>query len=90
MRSIQTFSASVLAEVIRRQPASPARTAFAWQLVVGPTLARVTSVVIEGTTLRVSAADPRWLKEIARARATVLPKLQGLLGADAVTKISTR
>lgn len=90
MRSIQTFSGSVLAEVIRRQPASPARTAFAWQLVVGPTLARMTSVIIEGTTLRVSAADPRWLKEIDRARATVLPKLQGLLGADAVTKISTR
>ena len=45
---------------------------------------------MEGTTLRVSATDPRWLKEIERARATVLPKLQGLLGEDAVTRISTR
>jgi predicted house-cleaning NTP pyrophosphatase (Maf/HAM1 superfamily) len=44
----------------------------------------------EAYTLRVSAADPRWLKEIERARGTVLPKLQGLLGAEAVTRISTR
>ena len=90
MRSIQTFSGGVLAEIVRRQPPSPARTAFAWQLVVGSTLARVTSVEIEGTVLRVRAADPRWLEEIGRARATILPKLQQLLGRDAITKITTQ
>lgn len=90
MRSIQTFSGSVLAEIVRRQPSSPARTRFAWLLTVGSTLARVTSVEMEGTTLRVSAADPRWLKEITRARATILPKLQQLLGKEAITKITTR
>ncbi len=90
MLPIQTFSASVLAEIVRRQPSSPERTTFAWQLAVGSTLARVTSVEIEGTTLRVSAADRRWLEEIERARATILPKLQQLLGTDAITKITTR
>lgn len=90
MRSIQTFAGGVLAQIVRRQPPSPARTSFAWQLAVGPALARVTSVEMEGTTVRVRAADERWLKEIERARAVVLPKLQQLLGADAVTRISTR
>jgi len=90
MRSIQTFAGGVLAEIWRRQPPSPARTAFAWQLVVGPALARVTSVELDGATLRVTAADSRWLKEIQRAREVILPKLQQLLGPGAVTKISTR
>jgi predicted nucleic acid-binding Zn ribbon protein len=90
MLPIQTFSGSVVSEIIRRQPSSPARTAFAWQLVVGSTLARVTSVETEGTTLQVRAKDARWLKEIDRARPAILPKLQQLLGKDVVTKISTR
>jgi predicted nucleic acid-binding Zn ribbon protein len=89
MRPIQTLSAAVLAQIVRRQPASPARTTFAWQLVVGPALARTTSVEMEGTTLRVRSADPRWLKEIDRARVAILPKLQQLLGEESVTKIST-
>ncbi len=90
MRSIQTFAGGVLAEIVRRQPPSPARTRFAWQLVVGPALARVTSVELEGTTLRVRSADPRWLKEIERARAVILPKLQQLLGDDAVVRLNVR
>jgi hypothetical protein len=90
MRPIQTFSAAVLADMIRRQPSSPARTAFAWQLVVGPALARVTSVQLEGATLQVTSNDPRWLREIDRATATILPRLQLLLGNDLITKISTR
>jgi predicted nucleic acid-binding Zn ribbon protein len=90
MRPIQTLAGGVLAEVVRRQPASPARTTFAWQLAVGPALARVTSVEMEGTILRVRASDERWLKEIDRAKAVILPKLQQLLGEDAVTNISAR
>lgn len=90
MRSIQTFAGGVLAQIVRRQPPSPARTSFAWQLAVGPALARATSVEMEGTTLVVSARDPRWLKEITRARPAILPKLQELLGRDQITHIATR
>ena len=90
MRSIQNLAGGVLAEIVRRQPPSPHRTSFAWQLAVGPALARVTSVQLEGTTLTVWSSDPRWLKEIDRAKAVVLPKVQHLLGADAVKKIRTR
>ncbi len=90
MRSIQTFSGGVIADILRRQPSSKGRTELAWQLAVGPTLARVTSVEMEGTTVVVRAADVRWLKEIQRARPTILPKLQQLLGSDNITHISTR
>lgn len=90
MLPIQSFSAGVVAEIVRRQPSSPARSTFAWQLAVGSTLARVTSVELQGTTLRVSATDARWLMEIERARATILPKLQQVLGKDNITTITTR
>ena len=89
MQSLQDFAGRVLADVIRRQPASPARTEFAWQLAVGPALARVTTVGLDRGVLHVSAADPRWLKEINRAQGAILPKLQQLLGPGSVTKITT-
>ena len=90
MRSIQTLAGGVLAQIVRRQAPSPGRTHFAWQLAVGPALARTTSVELEGTILTVRSTDPRWLKEIDRAKATILPKLQQLLGEDQVTKLRTR
>jgi hypothetical protein len=89
MQSIHQFAGGVLAQVIRRQPSSPGRTQFAWQLAVGPSLARVTTITLDAGVLRVSATDPRWLKEIARARGAILPKLQHLLGPGTVTKIIT-
>jgi predicted nucleic acid-binding Zn ribbon protein len=87
MRPIQTLAGGVLAQIVRRQPPSPARTAFAWQLAVGPAIARTTSVEMEGTTLHVHSKDERWLKEIERARSVILPKLQQLLGEQSVTRI---
>jgi predicted nucleic acid-binding Zn ribbon protein len=89
MNPIQSFSSGVLAEVIRRQPASKARTDFAWQVAVGPALARVTTVTLTEGTLTVTARDERWLKEIARAREVILQKMQHLLGANAIRKIQT-
>src|SRR5215210_3762318 len=44
MIPLHAFGASLLADVVRRQPASQQRTDFAWQLAVGPALARVTTV----------------------------------------------
>jgi len=87
MQPIQQFTPSVLAEVIRRQPSSEARTRFAWQIAVGTKLARATSVQLAKRVLIVSAADPRWVTEIEAARDVVLQRLQDLLGPDAIAKI---
>ena len=89
MNPIQSFSSGVLADIIRRQPASKARTNFAWQLAVGPALARVTVIDLVDGTLTVTARDERWLKEIARAKDVILPKMQDLLGRQAVNTIRT-
>jgi predicted nucleic acid-binding Zn ribbon protein len=85
--SIQSFATGILAEILRRQPPSEARTRFAWQLAVGPALARVTSVELDGGVVTVRCADPRWGLELARAREVVLGRLQGLLGSEAVVRL---
>ncbi len=90
MISLQNFSSGVLAEIVRRQPASKDRTNFAWQLAVGQALARVTTVELSDGVLSVRAVDRRWIREIERARESVMEKMQHLLGTDQVVRIVTR
>ena len=87
MLPVQTIATSVLAELIRRQPASRERTAFAWSLAVGPALSRATTVELRNARLFVTARDPRWALEIERANDTILKRVQLLLGPDAVRGI---
>ncbi len=89
MVPLQKFVKDVLAEAIRRQPPSPARTSFAWQVAVGPTLARVTTVELVKETLIVCARDPQWAVEITRASALILARMQELLGRE-VREIEVR
>ena len=84
MLPVQTIATTVLAEVIRRQPSSPARTSFAWTVAVGPALARVTTVELRNRNMIVSARDVQWARELERARDTILPRLQLLLGRETV------
>ena len=87
VQSVQSVAPAVLAEIIRRQPASKERTAFAWAVAVGPALARATTVELRERTLIVSARDARWAREIERARDTILARLRHLLGDSAVLSI---
>jgi hypothetical protein len=87
MVPLQQFATGVLADVIRRQPASPARTAFAWQLAVGPALARSCTVDLRDGVLMVYPRDARWRLEVKRAETTILTRLQELLGPKSVTRI---
>ena len=87
MIPVQSILSTTLVEIVRRQPASKERDAFAWQLAVGPALARVTTVELSGGVLSVRAADRRWVVEIERARVEVLRKMQHLLGPEEITKL---
>ena len=84
---LQNVASGVLADIIRRQPASRERTTFAWTVAVGPALARAAAVSLDNTTLRVTPRDARWAREIERARPAILARLQALLGSDAVKDI---
>ena len=88
MDSLQACIPAVLAEVIRRQQPSAARTAFAWSVAVGPALARVTVVDLRGRVLHVTPKDPQWAREIKRAHATILDRIQLLLGREGVVDIA--
>jgi predicted nucleic acid-binding Zn ribbon protein len=88
MLPIQNLTTGVLAEMIRRQPASKEKTRFVWQMVVGPAIARVTAVDLADGVLRVQCGDERWMSEIARARPLIISRLQQLLGPDAVRRIA--
>lgn len=90
MVPLQSFSSGVIAEIVRRQPASKERTNFAWQLAVGPALARATTVELTDGVLTVRAVDRRWIQEIDRARMNVMLRMQNILGSDQVTRIVTR
>jgi predicted nucleic acid-binding Zn ribbon protein len=87
MLPIQRLTSSVLNDIIRRQPPSEGRTAFAWQLAVGAAIARATTVRLADGEMTVTASDARWVTEVEAARDIVLRRLQSLLGPDAVMKI---
>ena len=90
MVPLQSFSSGVLAEIVRRQPASKERTNFAWQLAVGQAVARATTVDLKDGILSVRAVDQRWIHEIERTRGRVLDKMRQILGNDQVSSIVTR
>jgi len=87
MVPLQNFATGVLANVIKRQPPSPARTTFAWTVAVGPALARSATATLTGRVLTVRPRDPRWAKEVERAGATILARMQELLGRESVVRI---
>jgi len=84
VQPLQSFAPAVLAAIIRRQPPSKERTNFAWSVAVGPALARVTTVELRNRNIIVCARDLQWARELERARDTILPRLQMLLGPEAV------
>lgn len=89
MQPIQSFAPAVLADIIRRQPASKEKTSFAWQLAVGPAVARATSVELRDGVLVVRARDEHWQKEVRRASPAILQKMQHLLGEQEVRSLRT-
>ena len=90
MTSASQLLPGVLADMIRRQPLSPAKVAFAWRAAAGASVARASRVELrEDGVLLVFVADPRWRREIEPALGMLRPRLAGLLG-DAVRWIEVR
>ena len=85
MSSVPQFGATVLAEVMRRQPMSPGKVRLAWQLAAGNQLARAAEAEFEApATVRVRPKDARWAAEIDRSRAVLTERLQAFLNIAAL------
>jgi predicted nucleic acid-binding Zn ribbon protein len=89
MHSTASLLTSVLPALIEKAPLTPDKVAFAWRTVAGDAVARWTRVTLVDGVLHVTSDDGRWLREIERARDTLLPRLRQLLGRDAVRVIKT-
>jgi predicted nucleic acid-binding Zn ribbon protein len=79
-----------LAELLRDVPLSHGKVDFAWKAAVGTSVERVTAVRLEDGVLIVEVPDQIWAREIIRSSSVILPRLQMLLGRDAVKKVEIR
>ena len=88
MQSLQDTAARALQDVLNRQPTTPAKVTFAWQMAAGPALARAgTPQWSETGTLRVRARDAAWLREIRHARPVIAERLNQLLGPNVIKRL---
>jgi hypothetical protein len=76
-----------LAAVLRKAPLSPEKVAFAWRTAVGASVDRVSSVRLDGHTLRVRTRDTSWQREIERSASLICARLDALLGKDVVRSL---
>lgn len=83
MIAVQRVLPEILADIVRRQPLSPAKVDFAWRTSVGPAIARATTVELrDDGTLVIRLQDPRWKAELNRGRTILRERLTTLLGDD--------
>jgi len=90
MIAVQRVLPGALIEIVRGQPTTPAKVAFAWRTSVGPAVARASTAALEPDgTLVVTADDGRWCHEIGQSLPLVRSRLELLLG-DALKRIAVR
>jgi Dna[CI] antecedent, DciA len=88
MDAIHTVVPKVLAELFRHGPMSQGKLDVAWRIAVGDALYRVSTVRLQTDgSVDVHPADQRWQKELKRSSSMILGRLNGLLGANAVTRL---
>lgn len=80
----------VVADLLRTGPISHGKVDFAWKAVVGPAMARVTRVRLEGRVLIVEGQTASWVHEVARSSGLILHRLNNMLGDDTIQEMSFR
>ena len=77
-------------ELLRTAPLSEGKVGFAWRAAVGPAMERATAVKLEGDLLIIETTSAQWAGEITRSSATILGRLESLLGKDVVKSLTVR
>ena len=87
MQRLQHTAARGFSALLRPQPTTAAKVAFAWKLAAGPALGRAgTPEWADEGTLRVRARNEVWLREMRHARPLILERITELLGAGVVRR----
>jgi len=91
MIALTDYMPDALGALLRRQPLSDAKVAFAWRTAVGTTLARYSSVHLDADgCLVVTVEDPQWRAEIRRISPMIRPRLEAWLGRGAMSRMDVR
>jgi predicted nucleic acid-binding Zn ribbon protein len=91
MHPVREAVPPALASVLRRQPLSPGKVAFAWRVAVGVQMARATHPRLTETgALVVDASGEHWARETIRSMPQILARLETLLGPDVVRRVEVR
>ena len=90
MRPLTHALPGALLQLLRPAPLSDGKVAFAWNVAVGPAVARATIVKLCDGVLIVETSSAQWAREVKRSSSVILSRLQTLLGDDAVKSISIR
>jgi hypothetical protein len=78
----------ILAQIVRPAPLSAEKVEFAWRTSVGPAVSRATAVSLDPHgTLRVTAQDPQWRREVERSLGLIRSRLDTLLGPDVILQV---
>ena len=84
---VHRFMSDALAEVLRKAPLTPEKIEFAWRAAVGPGVAGVTTIELQGRVLHVKAKDAAWQREVERSLGVVRGRMESLLGKGNVGDI---
>jgi len=91
MIPVKQLTPSVVVELLRRQPLSPAKVGFAWRTAAGPALARAaTAELRDDGTIVVRATTAAWGREVERSRALLLARMREMLGPDVARRLIVR
>jgi predicted nucleic acid-binding Zn ribbon protein len=88
MIAAQDCVTSALRTLLHNQPLSAGKVRLAWDVTVGPAMARVTRASLSADgVLAVHVTDRHWAKEIYRSTGLITSRLNRLLGEGAVKNL---
>ena len=87
MERIDVTAPRAIVLALNRQPTTAGKVLFAWTLSAGAPLARAARASWHDGVLYLDPRTATWRRELVRARPTLLGRLGGLLGPDAVRTI---
>lgn len=91
MRPLFDTATPALRSLLVRQPPSTGKTNLAWRMAVGAAVARYSAATLgPDGTLDVIASDPQWRREIRRMSPRIRSRLDELLGAGVVRRLTVR